>query len=430
MIPDERPVVADSLYTATANPAPHTPPLSGAAETEVAIVGGGFTGLSTALHLAERGVRATVLEAQSPGWGASGRNGGQVNPGLKEDPEAVVARFGAEMGGRMLRLSSGAPDLVFDIIRRHGIACDAVQPGWVQPAHDAASMKVITERVRQWNALGVPLRLLSREETGAMIGSGAYLGALFDPRGGNLHPLNYALGLAAAAQAQGAVVHGGSAVTALEREGDVHVLRTAGGVLRARRVVVATNAYTGDLAAPLARTMVPVRSVQVATRPLSDNLRRSILPGRQAVADTRRVMVYYRMDAEGRLLMGGRGSFDDRGTARLMQVLRDVSTDLFPQLGEPDWAHAWGGFLALTTDHFTHLAPLGEGIMSATAYNGRGVALATAMGGVLADWATGRPEAELDFPVAPMRPIPFHFLRKPAVQATIQWYRLRDALGF
>ncbi|QDL90536.1 FAD-binding oxidoreductase [Paroceanicella profunda] len=430
MIPEERPVVADSLYTATANTPPDTPPLTGTQETDVAIVGGGFTGLSTALHLAERGVKATVLEAQSPGWGASGRNGGQVNPGLKEDPETVLARFGPQMGDRMLRLSSGAPDLVFDIIRRHGISCDAVQPGWVQPAHDAASMKVITERVRQWNARGVPLRLLDRAQTQAMIGSEAYVGALFDPRGGNLHPLNYALGLAEAAQRLGATVHGQSRVTGLSRDGATHVLRTASGVLRARRVVVATNAYTDGLAPPLGRTLVPVRSVQVATQPLSDNLRRSILPARQAVADTRRVMVYYRMDADGRLLMGGRGAFDDRGTERLLQVLRDVSTDLFPQLGTPDWGHAWGGFLALTTDHFTHLTPLGEGILSATAYNGRGVALATAMGGVLADWATDRPVSALDFPVTDMRPIPFHFLRKPAVQATIQWYRLRDALGF
>ena len=429
MIPNERTVIADSLWHATAGPAPDCPPLAGRAEADVAIIGGGVTGLSAALELAERGVRAVVLEAEGPGWGASGRNGGQLNPGLKHDPEAVIARFGAAVGGRMLDAAGGAPDHALALVRRHGIACDAVQPGWIQPAHDAASLATLTRRAAEWTARGVGMRLLGREETAALIGTPVYTGGLLDPRGGNLHPLTFTLGLGRAAQAAGAAVHGESPVTGMARQGTAHRLTTAGGSVTAAKVLVCTNGYTGPLAPPLGRTLVPVRSIQVATDPLPPDLAATILPGRHAVSDSRRLMVYYKRDGAGRLLMGGRGDYDDRVTTALFDGLRVRTREMFPALAGIPFRHAWGGFVAMTADHYPHLTPLGPGVLSATGYNGRGLALGTVMGRVLADWATGTPEAALDFPVTPPRPIPFHFLRKPAVRAAIQIFRLRDALG-
>ena len=429
MIANEIAPIANSLWTATANPVPPCPPLNGPAETEVAIIGGGFTGLSAALHLAEAGVAATVLEAETPGWGASGRNGGQVNPGLKEDPDAVEARFGAEMGARMVRLSGDAADLVFGLIRRHGIDCAGAQTGWIQPVHDRAALSVVEKRVTQWNRRGAPLRMLSKGETADLLGTGQYLAGMIDERGGNLHPLNYALGLATAAQRAGAVLHGQSRALRLDSNDSGHVIHTAKGTLKAHRVLVCTNGYTDGFLPPLARTVVPIRSIQVATAPLGDNIRRSILPGGHSASDSRRLLLYFRLDPQGRFVMGGRGAYDEAGTRLQMEMLRKVSVQLYPQLKEADWNFDWGGFVAMTADHYPHLNRVRPGIMAALGYNGRGVAMATAMGKVLADWASGTPEEALDFPVTEPRPIPFHFLRRPAVAATVSWYRLRDRLG-
>jgi glycine/D-amino acid oxidase-like deaminating enzyme len=429
MIAEESAVTANALWTATANPAPACPPLEGRAETTVAILGAGVTGLSAALHLAERGVAVTVLEARSIGWGASGRNGGQLNPGLKLDPDAVETRFGAEMGGRMLRLSGEAPSLALSLAARHGIACDAVQPGWLLPAHDARALETLEAKAEQWRRRGVAMRMLSRAEITELTGTPIYVGGLLDPRGGSVHPLNYTMGLARAALAEGAVIHEASPASALRREGATLVLTTPAGELRAEKLLLCTNAQTDDLVPPLARTLVPVRSVQVATEPLPEEARARILPGRHAAADSRRVMVYYRVDGAGRLLMGGRGDYSDRVTAALLENLRRVTRRMFPELEGIRFTHAWGGFVAMTADHLPHLTPHGPGILSATGYNGRGLALGTAMGRVVADWAGGAAEAALDFPITPAKPIPFHLFRKPAVRGAVQLFRLRDALG-
>ncbi len=429
MIPHETPVLANSLWTATAAPAPRYPALDGRIETQVVIIGAGVTGLSAALHLAERGVSVVVLEAATPGWGASGRNGGQLNPGLKHDPSAVIARFGADLGGRMLRLSGGAPGLAMELVARHSIACDAVAPGWIQPAHDAASLRALEGRARDWAAQGVELSLLSRAEVAAKIGTEVYIGGLLDPRGANLHPLNYTLGLARAAAAAGAQIFAQTPANAMETTMTGVRIKTPRGLVSAARALICTNAESGPLAPPLARSLVPVRSVQVATAPLPEAVRAAILPGRQAASDSRRVMVYYKMDGAGRFVIGGRGDYSDATTAKLQANLRRVARQMFPQLGDTPFEHAWGGHVAMTADHYPHLAPLGPRVMSATGYNGRGLALGTAMGRVLADWASGVPEAGLDFPVLPLREIPFHALRKPAVRAAVVLFRLRDALG-
>ncbi|MGY6634590.1 MAG: NAD(P)/FAD-dependent oxidoreductase [Alkalilacustris sp.] len=429
MIANEDPVIAESLWTATANPAPDCPPLEGAAEAEVAVVGGGFCGLSAALHLAEAGVSVRLLEAETPGWGASGRNGGQVNPGLKEDPDTIEARFGADLGGRMVALGGQAADLVFDLIARHGIDCAPARPGWVQPAHDAAGLETVRRRAGEWARRGQPVQLLDAQQTAELLGTDAYVGAMLDERGGSLHPLNYALGLARAAQSAGAVLHGQSRVQRLETAGAEHILHTARGQLRARRVLLCTNGYTDDLVPVLRRTLVPVRSVQVATAPLSDNLRRGILPRGHAASDSRRLLLYFRLDPQGRFVMGGRGDYGRAGTLRQMAMLREAARALYPQLSEADWTHQWGGYVAMTPDHYPHMDEVAPGVMAGLGFNGRGVAMATALGRVLADWAMGVPDGELPFPVTRPRPIPFHGLRKPVVRATVAWYRLRDRLG-
>src|SRR5262249_36469313 len=220
-----------SLWAATATPASSYPPLRGEVTTDCVIVGGGFTGLSTALHLAERGIGAVLLEANEPGWGASGRNGGQVIPGLKLDPSELRARYGEERGRRLTATVGGTADLVFDLIARHQIACDAARVGWIQGAPGPKGLAEVRKRAEEWAAAGADVAVLDGDEVRARVGGGDYVGAFLDRRGGTINPLSYARGLARAAAAAGAKIHGDSAALALEATGrGWRVVTSAGSV--------------------------------------------------------------------------------------------------------------------------------------------------------------------------------------------------------
>lgn len=429
MIPNERPVIADSLWTATAHRVPAYPALNGEVRCDVAVIGGGFTGLSAALHLAEAGTSVALLEAQQPGWGASGRNGGQINPGLKDGPSDIIAKFGDQNGARMIDMSGNAADLVFSLIEKHSIQCDAIRPGWIRAAHTPKTRDQLHRLAEDWGRYGSDVQPIDRDEITRLTGTSAYLGGLVDKRGGNLHPLNYALGLADAAVQNGAQLYGHSPVTKIDQFGETYQVRTQNGVIICKNVLICTNAYTSDFNKPLANSVLPVRSVQVATAPLSDNLRASILPHLNALSDARRLLLYFRMDAHGRFIMGGRGTYNDPSTQRQIEWLRQISTKLFPQLSDVGWQHAWGGYVALTRDHYPHLHEVSPGMMAGLGYNGRGVAIATAMGRVMADWAQGVRTEDLDFPVTPLAPLPFAFARKLAVEAEILRLRFLDKIG-
>src|SRR5262245_16167738 len=278
-----------SLWAATATPASPYPPLRGEVTTDCVIVGGGFTGLSTALHLAERGIGAVLLEANEPGWGASGRNGGKVIPGLKLDPSELRAKYGEERGRRLTTTIGATDDMVFDLISRYRIECDAHRSGWIQGAPGPRGLAQVRRRAEEWSAEGADVAVLERDEVEARTGSGAYAGGFLDRRGGTIQPLSYARGLARAAAAAGARIHGGSPAVTLERVGEHWKLATHAGVVTASHAVLCTNGYTDRLWPGLAQTVIPILSSVVATEPLSDNVRKVILPGREGVSETRRV---------------------------------------------------------------------------------------------------------------------------------------------
>jgi glycine/D-amino acid oxidase-like deaminating enzyme len=262
-----------------------------------------------------------------------------------------------------------------------------------------------------------------------LLGTPGYIGGIIDRRGGNLHPLNYALGLAEAAERAGARLHDDSRVVNLSATPDSVWVTTPRGQVTARRALICTNAYTGDLAAPLGRTVVPVTSVQVATAPLSDNIAASILPQGHAPSDTRRLLLYFRKDTRGRFIIGGRGAPGDGGMRARQAALRADAVRLYPQLRDAEWGHAWGGSVALTRDHLPGLHRLAPNVMAGLGYNGRGVAMATVMGTLLARWASGAPDEDLGFPVTPARPIPFHRFRNPGLGAAVAAFRMLDRLG-
>ena len=418
-----------SLYAVTAAPAPPARPLEGSTRADVCIIGGGFTGLSAALHLAEAGSDVALLEAHEPGWGASGRNGGQVNPGLKPDPDEIERDFGPDLGGRMLAMSYGAPDAVFNLIRRHQIQCEARQEGTIRAAIGEASAAAVARSAEQGARRGWPVTYADAREAAGLTGTGRYSGAMVDARGGDLHPLSYARGLAAAAQRHGARIHGQSPVTRLARSGAGWRVETARGHIDAQSVVLATNGYTDDLWPGLRQSVVPVFSSIAATAPLPEAVARGIMPRRAALYEAGRITVYYRMDAANRLLMGGRGPQGPISDTAPVRYLMDYAEKLWPGLAGAEWTNGWNGQLAMTPDHLPHLHEPAPGLIAALGYNGRGVAMATAMGAQIARRLNGTPAEALDMPVTSIRPIPFHGLWRLGVLARVWQGRVLDKLG-
>lgn len=421
-----------SLWAAVSPARAPSPALSGEVETEAVVVGAGFTGLSTALHLARRGVEVRVLEAKAVGWGASGRNNGQVIPTLTAaEPGAMIARHG-EAGERFARLVGASASYLFDLTREEGVQeeAEAEQTGWFQPAHSPGRVRLSERRVEAWRRLGFPARLLDGREASDLLGSDYWHGGMFNPTGGHVNPLGLARGLAAAAERRGATIHEETPVLDWAREGEGWRVRTGGGSVKARALVLATNAYTDaatrSLAPALSRTVVPVLSWQMATEPLGDNLRGRILPGRQAVSDTRGDLFFFRYDRRDRLVTGG-AVIGARGAAdrvRAKQAGRLAAA--FPELGEPRLSHVWSGYVGMTWDRFPRIIRLGPDGWAWVGCNGRGVALSVSLGREMAAAVAGVPEAELALPVSEPAPLPFHEIARRIAPFYLGWLKRKD----
>lgn len=417
-----------NLYQESAEPAPATPPLDGDARTDVVVVGGGITGLSTALHLAEQGARVILLEAEEPGWGASGRNGGQVNPGLKHDPDIVERDFGQDLGSRMNALAGAAPGFVFDLIERHGIRCDARRNGTLRAAVRAKHASQVRITAEQLARRGAPVELLEGLKLEEATGTARYRVAMLDRRGGDLNPMSFSRGLARAALRAGAAVHGGTRALSLARAGAHWQVATAAGTVSARQVVLATNGYTDNLWPGLRRSIVPLFGAIAATGPLPDSIARGIMPSRAALYESGTVTVYYRVDSGRRLLIGGRGPMREIAATAAIPHLLSYARTLWPALAQTPWMHAWGGRLAMTPDQYLHIHEPADGVLICLGYNGRGVAMGTAMGAQLARRLL-HPAAPFDMPITDMKSIRLHSLWPLAVRAAIAHGRFRDFLG-
>ncbi|PZF76322.1 FAD-dependent oxidoreductase [Aestuariivirga litoralis] len=417
-----------SLYAETAQPLVPLPDLREDVTAAVVIVGGGFTGLSTALHLAELGIDAVVLEANEPGWGASGRNGGQVNAGFYLDPSQVLSDFGPDMGQRMLDITSSAPNLVFDIVRRHAISCEAAQTGTLRLAFNRTMLEGSRSTYAQLQRTGSPATWVDRDEVIRLTGTERYLGGIRFPQCGKLNPLGYARGLAAAAIGKGARIFAGTPATGVMRQGTRWKVTTPGGSVTAERLVIATNAYTDGLWPGLRESIVPVFSSIVATAPLSDELARQVLPSGSVVYEIANNTVYYRLDAFNRLLMGGEGLQRDVTTFKDARALIDYTRKIFPRLANVEWTHVWNGKLAVTPDFYIHMHEPAENVHICLGYSGRGVAMGTAMGGVLARRINGTRRADLPMPVTDMKSVTFHRFHRIGVKARLLYGRYRDML--
>ncbi|RUQ63720.1 FAD-binding oxidoreductase [Azospirillum doebereinerae] len=421
----ERP---DSLWEATAPPPPALAPLNGSAQADLLVIGGGFTGLSAALHAAEAGKRAVVLEASEIGRGASGRNNGQVIPTLtRPDPDDLVARFGGETGERFVALIRDSATTLFDLVRRLNIDCAAEQTGWVQPVHTPGRIKIAERRAAQWGRRGAPVELLDRAAVSAMLGTDAYHGGWMNRSGGHINPLALARGLAAKAVKAGAAVHVNSPALSVERQGDMWVARTPQGIVTADSLVLGTNGYAASVFPEIRTEVVPVLSWQMATAPLGEAIRKTVLPGRPAMSDTHGDLRFMRYTADNRLVSGGALLIPANGPERLRRIVGERLAGLFPALRGVTFDHVWNGRIAMTTDYFPRVHRLGPHGFAWAGCNGRGVALSVSLGRELARAALGQDPAELALPLTAPTPLPFNALLQKIGPLKILQYRWNDA---
>lgn len=410
MLDDKR---SHGLWELSAPPAPPTTALAEDRAADVVIVGAGYTGMSAALHLAKAGKTVVVLEAVEIGFGASGRNSGFVNAGLWVMPDDLIATLGPVYGNRLIGLLGEAPREVFALTEHYGMNCQADHRGTYHCAVGASGLKQLRARQVQWSRLGAKVELLSAAETQARTGATGYTGSLFDPRAGTIQPLAYARGLAGAAISEGATIHTGSAVTSFERTGEQWQVTTAGGSICADWLILATDAYSTGVASTIREEQVHLPYFHVSTKPLSHNLRKTIMPSGGAGWDTKTILSGFRLDAEGRLIVGSCGALRGTGTAVHRAWVRRHIRKLFPQLGEVELETEWYGKIGMTPDHLPRLHSFGPNAFGFNGYNGRGIAPGTVFGRELARLVLGEVDIEgMPLPVSQVAIPAFRAMRE------------------
>jgi len=421
-----------SYYAASIAAAAERPALGGDVRADVCVVGAGFTGLSAALELAERGYRVVVLEAERVAWGASGRNGGQIGSGYPSSMARLSRWVGRDDARRLFDLAEAAKALIRTRVERHDIDCE-LKPGNFQAALKPRHMEEIKATREFWSdTFGYQGLVLAESGAAALayVNSPRYIGGLYDPGVGHLHPLKYALGLAAAAEAAGASLYEGSPVTALQGLGagaGQVTAETPGGRVVADHLILCGNAYLGDLVPQIRRLYVPVGSYIVATEPLGEDRAAQVIPADCAVFDSNHILNYYRLSADRRLLFGGRSGTSPFREPDPKGFLGARIRALFPQIADTSIDYAWGGTLAMTASRMPQVGRLGSRVTFAQGYSGEGVAMSGLVGQVLAEAVAGQ-MARFDlFDRLPHRAFPGgRMLQKPALALGLLWYSLCD----
>lgn len=397
------------VWTANAGPAPKVEALSGAHETDVLVIGGGIAGMTTALHLAEKGVDVLLVEAQQFGDGATGQSGGIVAPDyIRHTPETIQPVLGKDAGERLTGMIGGSGQNVFDLIHRHAIECDARQDGFYTPAHTEALAEQQRDYARQWQSRGHKVSFIDGAQARSFFGADRYCGALRFEEGGGLNPLAFVRGLARAAQRNGARLHANSPVTQLERKDGHWLCRTPIGTVRAQRLVLAANGGNAALHPAMRRTSLPLHVFQFASMPLNPEQRQTILPRGGAFTDKVPYLFTARLDGLGHLISAFPMSFMVNGDQAFYREARRRLKQHFGVMPEPQIDYLWRGLAWVNTSFLPEIYDLGDNAIAIQACNGRGIATNTVIGSEVADMlATGSRDALSVRPRAP-RPVRFH----------------------
>ncbi|MFT4255356.1 MAG: FAD-binding oxidoreductase [Pseudoxanthomonas sp.] len=419
---------APSYYAASATPAPARPPLQGVIEADVCIVGAGYTGLSAGLFLAEAGFSVAVLEAAQVGWGASGRNGGQLVHSYSRDIDVIEARHGKEAARKLGAMAFEGAAIIRARVQRYDIPCD-LKNGGIYAAKTAKKVHELEHHKKLWEQYGNDqLSLLDRNGVREHIGTDAYEAILIDRSGGHIHPLNLALGEAAALESLGGKIFEDSRVVRIDR-GERPVVHTAQGQVKARFAIVACNAYIGDLEPQLSAKSMPCGTQVVATEPLGERWR-EILPTDHCVEDNNFLLDYYRLSADKRLIFGGGVIYGARDPARVETLVRPNLEKTFPQLRGVKIDYAWTGNFLLTLSRLPQVGRLADNIYYSQGCSGHGVTFTHLIGRVLSEALRGQAERFDAFAELPHYPFPGgKLLRIPLTALGAWWYDLRDRLG-
>ena len=387
------------LWAVTAPPPPELKVLEGEQTADVAVIGGGYTGLSAALHLAQAGTDVLLLEARDIGYGGAGRNVGLVNAGLWLMPEELLKLAGPEYGEKLLAVLGDSPDLVFQLIEEHKIECEALRNGTLHCADSKSGYKALQQREAQWQKRGAPVRLLERDEATAKTGSHSFLGALLDERAGIIQPLSYTYGLADAALKAGAQIYNHSPVIGHAKECNGYKLTTPSGTLTAKSVIVAVHAYPEYAFKSYKKTMIWMNFFQFATPPLSKDILKTVLPGRQGAWDTNLILSSYRLDAAGRLIVGSVGTVQGFAYNLHENWVKRIIAKTFPQVGVVPLEYGWYGTFAMNSNHIPRFHVLDENMVMVTSYNGRGIGPGTLFGKLLAEYIRGGSAEKIPLPI-------------------------------
>ena len=408
------PITLQSLWQASANNPFTGQALAHHAHTDVAIIGGGYGGLSAALELAKSGLDVHLLEAQTIGFGGSGRNVGLVNAGLWTPPDDIEATLGQAAGQKLNQAFACAPDMVFDLIQKYQIDCNPVRHGTLHCATNKSGLKDLNRRFLQQQKRQAPVELLSASATMQRTGSSEFLGALFDARAGTIQPLSYAFGLAHAAEKAGASINTQSPVLDYRYQDKQWHIFTAQGRVSANQLIVATNAYgtqndaqrssrDAQSQAPQSQTkgyFTPIGYCQFATAPLTLKQQAQILPHKEGCWDTAHAMSSFRLDHKGRLIIGGVGSLEHKGSSTHMHWAQRKLKALFPELKAYEFDYMWSGQIAMTTDKLPKMCAMGPQAIGLYGYSGRGIGPATTLGCAAAKWAMGLDETHLPLAIS------------------------------
>ncbi|MCK1424867.1 FAD-binding oxidoreductase [Bradyrhizobium sp. 182] len=423
----------NSLWEATADPARAFPVLSGESQADVVIIGAGYTGLSAAHHIAKSGLSPVVLEANRPGWGASGRNGGVITAKFRLSFREIDALHGRDMARRMYEIAHESTDMVEELVSEFGItSANLVRTGQVKAAHNEATLKAAIDEAnwmtREMGSAAV--RILDKNGVREETGSDIFVGGVLNPGSGGVHPLNYLRGLANGVASRGVPIFQESPVVKLRREKDGIVAETPQGAVRAKQAIIATNSYSDltDATVQIQRTLIPFRSAIIATEQLPRNLAGKLMPTGRTYTETKRMMRWFRM-VDNRVIFGGRGAFGKQDSQAAFDALRKAMVGIFPDLADVPLAYKWSGLVAMTLDSVPHIGRLDDRTLFSIGYNGAGVAMSSLMGRYLAAFVRGEtPDVGL-LDARRMKAIPFYPLREPAVRMVAGWYQFLDAIG-